>query len=188
MEKIILASNSPRRKEFIALLGLEFEVITKDIEEIIDQNILPEDLVEDLAFQKAYAVFQDHKDRVVIGFDTLVYTDTQILGKPRDEEDAIRMLMCLSGKTHYVVTGVSILAKKMSRTFHSKTKVTFYPMTQKEIEEYVNTKEPLDKAGAYGAQGYGSKFIKEMDGDFFTVVGLPLSKLYQELKALEIIT
>ncbi len=188
MEKIILASNSPRRKEFIAFLGLDFEVITKDIEEIIDQNILPEDLVEDLAFQKAYAVFQDHKDRVVIGFDTLVYTDTEILGKPKDEEDAIRMLNCLSGKTHFVVTGVSILTKKKSRNFHSKTEVTFYPMTQNEIKAYVSTKEPLDKAGAYGAQGFGSKFIKKIEGDFFTVVGLPLSKLYQELKELEIIT
>ncbi len=188
MDKIILASNSPRRKEFFSLLGLEFEIITKDIEEIIDQNALPEDLVEDLAFQKAYAVFQDHKDRVVLGFDTLVYTDTLILGKPKDECDAIRMLGELSGKTHYVVTGVSILTKKMSRAFHSKTKVSFYPMTEKEINDYVKTREPLDKAGAYAAQGYGSKFIKEIEGDFFTVIGLPLSRLYQELKELGIIT
>lgn len=187
MEKIILASKSPRRKEFFGLLGLEFEIITKEVEETIDPSVLPEDLVEDLAFQKAYAVFQDHKDRIVIGFDTLVYTETMILGKPKDEEDAKRMLGELSGKAHFVVTGVSILTKEKSRTFHSKTRVIFYPMTQKEITDYVLTMEPMDKAGAYAAQGYGSKFIKEIDGDFFTVVGLPLSKLYQELKVLGII-
>jgi len=187
MEKIILASNSPRRRELFGLLGLSFEVITKDIEEKIDQQALPDELVEDLAFQKAYGVFRDHMDRVVIGFDTLVYTETRILGKPKDTEEAKAMLEELSGKAHYVVTGVTIMTKERSRTFHTKTRVLFYPLTQKEITDYIATWEPMDKAGAYAAQGYGSRFIREIDGDFFTVVGIPLSRLYQELKEIGVI-
>lgn len=141
----------------------------------------------DLAYQKAEAVFKSHKDEVVLGFDTLVYTETQIFGKPKDEEDAKKMLRSLSGKRHIVVTGVAILTKALSKTFYTKTMVTFYPMSEKEIELYVQTKEPMDKAGAYAVQGYGSRFIEKVDGDYFTIVGLPLSKLYHELLEMNLI-
>ncbi|HOP57000.1 MAG TPA: Maf family protein [Bacillota bacterium] len=186
MDKIILASESPRRKEYFSLLGLDYEAIGANIDERANKSMAPDDLVEDLAYQKAYAVFKNHRNRTVIGCDTIVYAANEILGKPADEEDAKRMLGILSGKTHFVYTGVSIITEKMSRTFHNVTEVVFCDMSDEEISTYVKSGEPMDKAGAYAAQGLGSKFIKEIRGDFFTVIGLPLSQIYQELKAMGI--
>lgn len=187
MTKFILASNSPRRKELMDLFGRDYEIITASIEEIVDPELLPEEAVTELAYQKALAVFKHHKDRVVLGFDTLVYTDTKIYGKPKDASDAIAMLKELAGKTHAVVTGVAILTKAKSKSFVTKTFVTFYPLTEQEIVDYVATGEPLDKAGAYAIQGVGSRFIESIQGDYFTIVGLPIARLYQELKEMDLL-
>lgn len=181
---MILASNSPRRKQLLEMLGFDFSVIVSKVEEIIDPSLNEEELVMDLAYQKAVDIFRTHKDDVVLGFDTLVYIDGETLGKPKDEHDAARMLELLSGKTHRVVTGCAIITKKMSKSFYVASDVTFYPMAKEEIEEYIATREPFDKAGAYAVQGLGSKFIKSIHGDYFTVMGLPVSRVYHELKSM----
>jgi septum formation protein len=187
MNKLILASGSPRRKELFGLLNIDYEIITSNIEEIVNTDILPEDLVMDLAFQKAMDVFKSHKERIVLGFDTLVYIKDELLGKPKSKEDAIAMLRKLSGNTHIVLTGCAVISKSISKSFYEKTRVTFYDMTDTEILEYVESGEPMDKAGAYGIQGLGSKYVKHVNGDYFSVMGFPVSRVYHELKALEII-
>lgn len=180
--KVILASNSPRRQELIKLLDLDFEVKASDIEEIHDLSLTHEELVVDLAFQKAAAIFKDNKDDLVLGFDTLVIIDDIILGKPKDEEEAKLFLQTLSGKTHRVLTGCAIIKKGYSRSFYTESRVSFWDLTDFEIEEYIKTKEPMDKAGAYGIQDHGARFVKSISGDYFTIVGFPISRLYQELK------
>jgi septum formation protein len=187
MNKIILASNSPRRKELMSMLQVDYEVIVSRVEEIIDETLSEEDLVMDLAFQKAIDIFKTHKDDIVLGFDTLVYVDNEVLGKPTSIEDAKRMLNLLSGKTHTVATGCAVITKTISKSFYEKSRVTFYPMTESEIDEYVASKESFDKAGAYAVQGLGSKFVKAIHGDFYTVMGLPVARLYHELKELNLL-
>lgn len=182
MKKIILASNSPRRKELMQVLDLDYEVISSDIEEIIDPKLEHDELVMDLAFQKAYSIFKTNKEAIVLGFDTLVVLDDYVLGKPKDEAEAKMYLKLLSENTHRVLTGCSILTKGYSKSFYSDAYVTFNKLTDKEIEDYIETKEPMDKAGAYGIQHYGAKFVKSINGDYFTIVGFPVSKVYQELK------
>lgn len=184
MEKIILASNSPRRRQLLEMLGLDFEVILGNVEEKIDPALDPDDLVMDLAMQKATEVFLMHKDRTVLGFDTMVYVEREPLGKPQSREDAVRMLKLLSGRTHVVVTGCAILTRKVSKAFCERAEVTFHPMSDVEIEGYVDSGEPFDKAGAYAAQGVGAKFIRGIQGDFFTVMGLPVARLYHEMARL----
>ncbi len=179
--KIILASGSPRRKELLAQIELPFEVITKEIDETLDNEGSLRDQIETLSFKKALAVFQDHKDRIVIGADTLVTINNERLGKPKDEEDAYRMLSELSGKTHDVITAVSIISPKMSETFSSVSMVTFYPMSDKEIREYIASKEPMDKAGAYAIQGLGAKYIKGIVGDYYAIMGLPIGEVYHRI-------
>ena len=181
MKKIILASNSPRRKELMKYLDLDFEIIASDIEEVIDPKAEHEDLVMDLAFQKAYSIFKDHKDDIVIGFDTLVVIDDYVLGKPKDEEEAKLFLNILSGNNHRVLTGCTILSSGYSKSFYSDAIVSFAKLTDKEINDYIKTNEPMDKAGAYGIQGYGSKFVTGINGDYFTIMGFPVNKVYQEL-------
>ena len=182
MKNIILATSSPRRKELMKLLEYDFETISSDIEEVIDPKLEFEDLVMNLSFQKAYSIFKNHKDSIVLGFDTLVVIDNKILGKPKDEEEARLFLKILSGKTHQVLTGCSILTKGYSKTFYSKATVSFLKLTEDEITKYMATKEPLDKAGAYGIQGYGAKFVKGINGDYYTIMGFPIAMVYQELK------
>ncbi len=184
MKKIILASNSSRRRELFGFLGWNYTIMVPDIDETIETGKAPEDLVEDFAYEKALKVFRDHQDEIVIGFDTLVYTADRVFGKPKDKDEAQAMLAYLSGKDHYVVTGVAILAHEVSRCFNEKTKVSFISLDDRDIEEYVKTGEPMDKAGAYAAQGFGAKFINKIEGDFYTVVGIPLSRLYTEMKQL----
>jgi septum formation protein len=169
------------------MLGIEFEVIISRVEEVINPELSEEDLVMDLAFQKALDIFRSHKDEIVLGFDTMVYIGHEALGKPKDAEDARRMLRLLSGKKHTVVTGCAILTKKISKSFYEASEVTFYPMTEAEIEAYVASGEPVDKAGAYAVQGLGSKFVKAIQGDFYTVMGLPVSRLYHELQNLDLL-
>lgn len=187
MPKIILASNSPRRKELFKLITEDFEIETSNLEEIIDDEIPFEEAVMELAFQKAADVFSKHKEDYVLGFDTLVLIDDTLLGKPKNKEEAKMMLKQLSGKTHFVITGCAIISKVVSKSFYEKTRVTFVTMSDEEIDEYVDTLEPMDKAGAYAIQGKGAKFVKSVTGDFFTVMGMPISKLYRELKDLKII-
>lgn len=184
--RIVLASASPRRKELLAWLKTDFEIMISDVEEVVTESD-PAKVVEELSGQKAQAVFeQTQGDVLVIGADTVVALDNKILGKPADEEDAICMLQSLQDKEHSVYTGVTVYIRKGSevskKTFSECTKVKFYPMSDEEIKEYVSTKEPMDKAGAYGIQGIGGKFVQEIHGDYNNVVGLPVARLYQELK------
>lgn len=187
MPKYILASNSPRRKELMNMLKFDFEVIVADVDETVEPGVAPEDVVMDLAFRKAIKIYKNHPERIVLGFDTLVWLGEEALGKPKDRADAIRMLEKLSGNTHIVVTGVAVIAKQISASFYDIAEVTFYPMTDAEIAAYADTGEPYDKAGAYAVQGQGAKHIRGIHGDFYTVMGLPVAKLYHELEKLKLL-
>lgn len=181
MEKIILASGSPRRKELLEQGNIPFEVIVSKAEEVITKSKAGE-IVEELSYIKASAVARDYTDRIVLGADTIVVLDGTVLGKPKDEEDAKRMLFSLQGRSHEVYTGVSLIKGGKVKSFHEKTEVYVYPMTEEEINAYVDSKDPLDKAGAYGIQGAFAIHIQKIDGDYYNVVGLPIGRVYQELK------
>ncbi len=180
--KIILASQSPRRRELINLLHIDALTIPSHIEEVLDLSLSHEDMVMDLAYQKAADVFKNYKDDLVLGFDTLVILNDHIMGKPKNKEEAKVFLRQLSGTTHRVITGCALIKKGHSSSFYSSAYVTFYPMTDIEIDDYIKTHEPFDKAGAYGIQGYGSKYIESIHGDYYAIVGFPVSKIYRELK------
>lgn len=181
MPKIILASASPRRKELMELAGYDFEVICADIVEVVPEKATPQEAVMSLALQKAQAVAAEHKEAVVIGSDTVVALDGKILGKPHSEQEACEMLRSLSGRTHKVFTGVAIVCGGKVKNFFDETDVEFYSLGDDEIKKYVATGEPTDKAGAYGIQGKGSVLVKRINGDFFSVMGLPIAKLYREM-------
>lgn len=164
------------------LLHIPFEVIVSDIDEQIDYtNDLVKE-IEKLSFRKAQAVFKDHSDALVIGSDTIVKIGNDVLGKPKNIEDAKAMLKELSDNTHQVVTGVTILYKDKAETFSSVADVTFYPLSDEEIDAYIATNEPMDKAGSYAIQGDATKFIRSIHGDYYTIVGLPIAELYHRLK------
>ena len=179
--KIILASNSPRRKELLQQVGIDFEVQAANVEEITDKN-KPDEVVMDLSQLKAKAIADKNPGRVILAADTVVAYDGDILGKPADEEDAFNMLLGLSGKTHQVYTGVTIVdeAGKIN-TFSECTEVVMYDNSPELIKKYIATGEPMDKAGAYGIQGKGAVLVKEIKGDYNNVVGLPLAKVYRSL-------
>lgn len=189
--KIILASASPRRKELLKQIGLSFKTIPSTKEEKITKNT-PEEIVEELSYQKAVDICGQleesmKEDYVVIGADTIVSIWGQIMGKPKDKTDACDMLRQLQGKSHQVYTGVTLAWKykdmpAMFHTFHECTDVTVFPMTDEEIESYVNSGEPMDKAGAYGVQGRFAAYIQGLCGDYYNVVGLPIGRVYQEMK------
>lgn len=184
--RIILASASPRRRELLSLLTPRFEVIVSDIEERIT-GTLPQEVVEELSYCKAKAVFeQTAGDVLVIGADTVVAYQEQILGKPENKDRAREMLSMLSGNTHRVYTGVSLFIRREGqescKTFHEVTEVLFYPLQPSELEWYVNSGECEDKAGSYGIQGLGCRFVKGIKGDYSNVVGLPVARLYHELQ------
>lgn len=186
MRKIILASASPRRRELLEQGGIPFTVIPSQAEEKITTE-QPGQAVEELSYLKCSDIYEKSLgDVLVIGADTVVASEGKILGKPSSQKDAVKMLQSLQGREHEVYTGVTIMAREgnenRKKTFHEKTKVVFYPMSDEEIRSYVNTGEPMDKAGAYGIQGKSAVFIKEISGDYNNVVGLPLGRLYQELK------
>ena len=182
--KIILASGSPRRRELLEQLGLEFTVEKSDSEEVY-YSAVPSEIVQELAVQKAEDDFCRHtgEEVLVIGADTIVVLDGQILGKPKDAADARRMLTGLSGRTHQVYTGTSLIWPGGRKSFAVCTDVTFYPLTKEEIDVYIATGDPFDKAGAYGIQTGAMKFVEKINGDYNNVVGLPASRLYQELKS-----
>lgn len=201
MSQIILASASPRRKELLEQIGMEFEICPAKGEEVITQN-RPDAVVLELSRQKAEEVaagvltyHETHPDLVtpqdilVIGADTVVAYGDKILGKPKDEADAGRMLMLLQGKKHSVYTGITLVfIDKNGRTgehrFFERTDVTMYPMDEDEINRYIATGEPMDKAGSYGIQGRCAIYIKQIEGDYNNVVGLPVARLYQELRCI----
>ncbi len=179
---MILASGSPRRKELLSLLGYPFEVIVSDYEEKIDEDNKLEDEIKKLSFGKAKTVFNDHQDALIIGADTIVTIDNKVLGKPKTNENAYKMLKELSGKKHTVITGVTIMTKDKYDTFAVVSDVYFNKLSDDEINKYIQTKEPLDKAGGYAIQGVASKFIRKIDGDYYAIMGLPVSELYNRLK------
>ncbi len=181
--KLILASQSPRRRELLAQIGLEFTVKQSDCEEVMVGET-PEEIVKALSCQKAKAVAaQAESGCVVLGADTVVVLDGTILGKPKDEEDAFRMLWALQGRAHTVYTGVTLVDTESGcvNSFAEGTLVHVWPMTEEEIRTYVATKEPMDKAGAYGIQGRFAAFIEKIEGDYANVVGLPVARVYHEL-------
>lgn len=178
--KLVLASKSPRRSEILKNAGIDFTVRVADADETIPEGTKPEDAVVFLAARKALAV-ERADDETVLGADTIVVLDDKILGKPKDKEDAYNMIKSLSGRVHSVFTGVCAVGNGVSLTFAEETKVEFYPLSEDEINEYINTNEPYDKAGAYGIQGLASKFIRGIQGDYFNVVGLPVSSVYKKI-------
>lgn len=178
--KLILASNSPRRKEIITDLGYDFICLPADIDENID--LKGEELVLELSKRKAEAVFKDHQESVVLGSDTIVYMNDKVYGKPKSIEDCFLMLKELSGKKHSVITGVTIINKEKEICFFDEAYVTFKELSDEEIYEYIDTKEPFDKAGGYAIQGIGKKLIKEYDGDFYTIMGLPKEMVRKNLE------
>ena len=177
---IILASQSPRRQELLKLITDDFEVKVSNVDETLPDGITPKEAVMYLSKIKAQP-FADGEN-TVIGADTVVALDGKILGKPKDEENAREMLKFLSGKAHSVFTGVTLANRNKTKTFAVTTKVKFFDLTDEEIDDYIKTLEPFDKAGAYGIQGYGSLLVEKIDGDYFNVVGLPVSTLARELK------
>lgn len=187
MKKIILASGSPRRRELLTQIGIDFDVVTSNAEEIITKTY-PQDIVCELSCLKAKAVYdmlkepqKDIDNSVIIGADTIVYCDGEILGKPADNDDAYRMIKKISGGVHQVYTGVTFIYKGNVKSFSEKTDVSVYDMAETEINRYIQTGEAMDKAGAYGIQGAFAAYVKGINGDYNNVVGLPVAKLYHEL-------
>ena len=191
--RIILASGSPRRTELLQTAGIVHEVVVSGADEDVQEEN-PARLVEMLSARKAEEVYErmaqqePSGDLVVIGADTVVAADGKILGKPEDEEDARRMLRMLSGRSHHVYTGVTLCGRigsvRREVSFSEESAVHVAPLTEEEISEYIDSGEPMDKAGAYGIQGAFMKFVSGIEGDYFNIVGLPVSHLYQELKRL----
>ncbi len=193
---IILASASPRRHELMTQAGFTFQVIPSHTEERIAYDS-PEEIVEDLAFQKAKDVHlqiqqnNNQRDYLIIGADTIVSYNGEILGKPKDEQEAFDMLKLLSNRTHQVYTGIALLHRTNTQLhthlFHEKTDVTFHSIHDYELKEYIQSGDCLDKAGAYGIQGPFAKHIKCIKGDYYNVVGLPIAHLYQKMKSLNLL-
>jgi septum formation protein len=185
MRKIVLASGSPRRRELLRQIGLEFVVEPSEYEEELNRKLTPAKLVRFLSGEKARAIASKHPDSLIIAADTVGVLNGKIIGKPGSVADAVKMLHRLSGKTHSVITGFTILDTSNNRevTRTVKTDVTFRRLARREIEAYVATGEGMDKAGAYAIQGKGALLVKELKGDYYNVVGLPIGALAQALKA-----
>ena len=181
MPKIILASASPRRRKLISEEGYHFEVLASDAEEISEKYMIPSELTVQNAEIKATLVAKSNKESVVIGADTVVSLDNEIFGKPHDLEEAVKMLARLAGRTHIVTTGVSIIQNTKKENFHVNTKVTFKPLSEEEISQYVKLINPLDKAGSYAAQDHGELIIEKHEGSFSNVVGLPMDEVKKAL-------
>lgn len=181
---IILASKSPRRQELLKLLGVDFTIHTADIDETMDPDLPPEREVARVGAEKAKAVAAScGADDIIIAADTIVVIDGQILGKPKSTADAVRMLNLLSGRRHEVMTGLTVLHGGSIQSRVVRTGIEFRTLSDREIDAYVATGEPMDKAGAYGIQGRASIFVRHLDGDYFCVMGLPLCPLAEMLRA-----
>ncbi|MCX8059721.1 MAG: Maf family protein [Aquificaceae bacterium] len=180
MKTLILASQSKRRVEILSMLGFEFLVVPSCVEESpLGGPILT---ARRLAFRKAFTVWKEYRSAVVLGADTVVALREDMMGKPRDKKEAVEMLRRLSGRWHRVVTGVCVLFPGGRSSFHDTAWVKFRSLSEEDIESYVDTQEPFDKAGAYAVQGMGARFVERIVGDFYTVMGLPASKTYSVLK------
>ena len=187
MKKVILASASPRRKELLKDIVSEFEIIPSDTQEIVPPNTKACDVPLVLALIKARDVAKNHKNCVVIGSDTVVIVDDMVLNKPKDKDDAYRMLRLLSSRKHQVVTGCAIVCGEKEYSFSVTTEVEFFTLSDKEIYDYIATNDPMDKAGAYGIQSQGKTLVKAIYGDYYNVVGLPIGLLKRELERLQLI-
>lgn len=174
--RFVLASASPRRKELLKNAGYEYEVCPADIDETMPEGVEPEVACEILARKKAQAVLEENPDAVVLGSDTIVVLGNKILGKPENEGDARVMLKALSGRVHQVYTGLCVCSKDKTLSLVSEADVRFYELSDEIIDAYIKTGEPMDKAGAYGIQAIGSMLVKSIEGDYFTIVGLPVAK------------
>ncbi|CEH33107.1 Maf family protein [Romboutsia lituseburensis] len=181
---IILASASPRRKEILENTNTKFEIIKSEIDEVILDNELPSQVVMRLAFEKSIDIALKHPDSLVIGADTVVVLNNNILGKPKDSSDAFNMIKQLSGKTHQVITGISLINLNANQKIidYVVSNVKFKNLSEEDIKDYIQTNESLDKAGAYGIQGFGAMLVEEIQGDYFNIVGLPISRLSDLLK------
>ena len=186
-KQLVLASGSPRRKELLEQVGLAFVIDVADVDENLEAD-KPSELVEKLSCKKALHVLKRHQDSIVLGADTVVAYDEEILGKPADEADALNMLSMLSGRVHKVYTGVTICymdgEKPVMDTFHVCTEVSMYDTPRDLLQDYIRTGEPMDKAGAYGIQGQGAILVREIRGDYNNVVGLPVSEVFRRLDAI----
>lgn len=188
---MILASQSPRRRELLGLITDNFEILPAQGEEILPEGISPREAVILLSQQKAAEVRQrkfpgmEEIPDTIIAADTVVAVDGEILGKPRSRENAEEMLHKLSGRKHSVFTGVTIISGSRTSSFAEETSVEFYPLTDEEITSYVDSGDPMDKAGAYGIQGRGALLVKRIEGDYYNVMGLPAGRLYRELKLIQ---
>lgn len=185
MQKFVLASQSPRRRELLQTLGLDFRIVVDNSSEKADFGLPPSEIVKKLALQKAQNVSVYCKpEEIILAADTMVVFCDSVFGKPSDEQEARKMLSRLSGNTHEVYTGFCIMNTKSGRVYtdFECTQVTFMSLSDEEIENYIRTGEPMDKAGAYGIQGMGALFIEKINGDYFNVMGLPLCKLGKALK------
>ena len=179
--QLILASQSPRRKELLGLFHIPFVIKVADIDEAMDPSRSPAEEVARVSRAKAEAIARNAED-VVIAADTIVVLEEEVLGKPKDEADAVRMLTALSGRDHQVMTGMTVLRGEKALTCTEITDIHFRPLSQKEIEAYVATGEPMDKAGSYGIQGGAALFAEKMHGDYYNVMGLPVCRLWQMLR------
>ena len=181
-ENVILASGSPRRRELLKMIFDDFSVLAADIEEIVPENIKNEDAPEYLAKLKAMNIARENMSSLVIGSDTAVLLDDKILGKPKTRQEAREMLLALSGNTHRVITGCALVIGDIVKSFSVTTEVKFLKLSESEIEEYINSDEPYDKAGGYGIQQKGGLFVEKINGDYFNVVGLPVSMLNRKIE------
>lgn len=182
MRKIYLASKSPRRKEILDLMKIDYEIIDNDFDEIVDNSLAPKDLVMSLSFSKAENAFKIKSDGIVIGSDTIVVLDGVVLGKPKDELHAINMLEDLGNKTHEVYTGVTLYSDSKVISFYEVTKVVMKDYSFEEIKAYVDSGEPFGKAGSYAIQGLGGNLVSNHIGSYYNIMGLPMERLEEELK------
>ena len=182
MKDIILASASPRRREIMDMLEISYRVVISNVREELDETLSIEERIKSLAWQKANAVFRQHQQDLVIGADTIVELNGEILGKPHNMTEAREMIRKLSGKTHRVITAFAMISDERKIIDCDEALVTFTKISDSEIEEYIQTREPYDKAGGYAIQGWAGKFIEKIEGSYYTVMGLPLHKLYSQLK------
>ncbi len=185
MKNTILASASPRRKELLTLAGVDFDICVKEVDESVPEGTAPEQAAVMTAKKKALAVAADYPEALVIGADTIVVIGGKILGKPHSEAHAKEMLRTLSGNEHKVITGVCLAKNGRVYTFEKTSFVRFYPLSDEEIDAYVASKEPMDKAGAYGIQGKGCLLVESISGDYFNIVGLPVAATVRAISDFE---
>lgn len=184
--KIILASKSPRRRDILEIMGVDFEVDVADVDESVDKGLSPVEAVCEISKRKAKAVAERHEneDCIIISADTVVVIDGKIIGKPKDKEDAFNIIKSLSAKTHEVYTGFTVRGRGKTKTDFEVTKVHFRELYDDDIRRYIATGEPMDKAGAYGIQQKGNLFVEYIHGDYYNVVGFPISKICVTIKEL----